>query len=282
MPAHRYWEMEDRKTDFAAIDAGTTDVAKLLLTEFVLLYSNDWCVLPHEVEVGALCEVRGLLVLDDFGERIWIRPAGRGIDDQWQRWSLFTLSTAAATADLRLFLPPAVTRALEGAPLEKVLFLRDEMANMAWAVERTVPTARGEGMDGYTVVRETSVPAPPLPRRPTAASVDYVLGTDVPANWHPFIPVHRPQQRRSVQLQRARLPVGPRPIRGAIVAPPSPYHLNEEEVPRSGKIVTRAFQRARWLDGATLLWLGRRVLTGRGEGASGLAFDQIVERKPSD
>ena len=75
------------------------------------------------------------------------------------------------------------------------------------------------------------------------------------------------------------MPGPARAIRGAILAGPSPYHLNEEEVPRAGKSVTRAFERARWVDGRSCLWIGRRVRTGRGEGASGLAFDQIVELK---
>ena len=37
MPAPRYWEMEDRKVSFADIDAHTTDIATLLLTEFALV-----------------------------------------------------------------------------------------------------------------------------------------------------------------------------------------------------------------------------------------------------
>jgi hypothetical protein len=55
------------------------------------------------------------------------------------------------------------------------------------------------------------------------------------------------------------------------------YFINEEEIPRAGKIVTRAYQRGRWMGGATLTWIGRRVTTGRGEGSSGLAFDQVVD-----
>jgi hypothetical protein len=143
MPNPRYWEMENGKTEFADIDANTTDVAKLLLTEFALVYSNDWRVIPYEVDVGTLNDVTGLLVTDDFGEQILVRAAGRGIDDVWQRWAMYNLSTKAPAgqADVRLFVPPAVTKLLESAPLEKVHFLRDEMANMAWAVERVVPTA---------------------------------------------------------------------------------------------------------------------------------------------
>jgi hypothetical protein len=54
------------------------------------------------------------------------------------------------------------------------------------------------------------------------------------------------------------------------------YFLHEEEVPRAGVIVTCTFQRARWFDGKVYTWIGRRKETGRGEGASGLVFDQVV------
>ena len=49
--------------------------------------------------------------------------------------------------------------------------------------------------------------------------------------------------------------------------------VREEEVPREGARVTRAYQLARWFDGTTFLWLGRRKVVGRGEGSSGLRFD---------
>jgi hypothetical protein len=35
-------------------------------------------------------------------------------------------------------------------------------------------------------------------------------------------------------------------------------------------------QRVRGADGKTYIWLGRKVLAGRGEGSSGLTFDQLV------
>jgi hypothetical protein len=62
------------------------------------------------------------------------------------------------------------------------------------------------------------------------------------------------------------------------------YFIHEEEVPRAGIIVTRTFQRARWFDRKVYTWLGRRKETGRGEGASGLVFDQIVpvENRPAE
>jgi hypothetical protein len=282
MPSPRYWEMENRKTEFADIDANTTDVAKLLLTEFALIFSNDWCVIPYEVEVGSLCEVLGLVVTDDFGEQTLIRAAGRGSDDDWQRWAMFTLSSnqAGGQSDVRLFLPPVLTKLQEAGLLEQTLFLRDEMANMVWAVERIVPTGLGVGASGYDVARAAAGP-PPLaaPVHPTTAAVRYVLGTDVPDNWYPFIPAHVPGGARSIQLQRARMPGRVRPIRGRILQVPAPYYINEEEAPRAGKVVTRSYQRTRWLDGRTFLWIGRRATTGKGEGSSGLAFDQVEDVK---
>jgi hypothetical protein len=286
MPSHRYWEMESRQIEFADIDAHTTDVAKLLLTEFALVYGNDWCVIPYELPAGSLSEVVGMLVSDDFQEQSLLLPAGRGFDDRWQRWSMFTMSRSpsAGQADTRFFLPPALAKLLEAPPLEKVHFLRDEMANMAWAVERVVPSQLGTGINGYAVAARAASQAPsPPPLGPTTAPVRYVLGTDVPYNWIPFVPVHVPGSHRSVQLQRAQMPAVPGVSRARhtrILDVATPYYINEEEIPRAGKLVTRGYQRARWLNGATLTWIGRRVTSGRGEGSSGLAFDQINPVKP--
>lgn len=57
--------------------------------------------------------------------------------------------------------------------------------------------------------------------------------------------------------------------------------IHEEELLRSGNIVKRSYQQARWHDGTTFTWVGRKKQNGRGEGASGLAFDQIMDTKHS-
>ncbi|MGZ8159472.1 MAG: beta/gamma crystallin-related protein [Methylobacter sp.] len=41
MPALRFWEFEDAQVDFGAVDAGPTDLARMLLVEFALAYGND-------------------------------------------------------------------------------------------------------------------------------------------------------------------------------------------------------------------------------------------------
>ena len=55
--------------------------------------------------------------------------------------------------------------------------------------------------------------------------------------------------------------------------------FEEETVPRAGLRVQLTKQRARWVDGGTHVWLGRKVLTGRGEGSSGLRFDTITPER---
>jgi hypothetical protein len=59
-----------------------------------------------------------------------------------------------------------------------------------------------------------------------------------------------------------------------------PNLIREEELLRGGAVVQRSYQQTRWSDGSTITWLGRRKLNGRGEGSSGLAFDQALPRKP--
>jgi hypothetical protein len=128
---------------------------------------------------------------------------------------------------------------------------------------------------------DPSVAAPvPAEPPPTTAPTRYLLGTDAPFNWLPFIPVHLPGSLRSIRLQRGRLPDQPLRTAGVILREPGPYFIAEEEVPRAGRIVDRSFKRARWIDGTTFLWIGRKSTTGRGEGSSGLVFDHIVETPP--
>lgn len=273
MPSPRYWEIENSKTEFGHLDIHTNDMAKLILAEFMLIYSNDWCLFPLELEVGSFTRVQGVLVTDVFGDQTIVRAADRGSDEDWQRWSMYR-TTGDDVAGPGLLLAPALTATVTAPLMEEVQFLRDEMANMVWAVERRVMSRLGEPLD-------PSIAAPPdIPAPLSAALSLYRLGTDVPLNWRPFIPTHLPGSNRAIRLQRARLPDQPLETAGVILRVPGTYFLAEEEVPRAGRIVSRAFKRARWIDGSTFLWIGRRSTTGRGEGSSGLVFDQITEVPP--
>lgn len=306
MPNARWWAFEDRRTNLGQVDAATTDVAKLLYLEFALVFSNDWFVVPCTLPAGSVATVRGMAVTNVFGERTWIEPAGSGSDDDWQRWSLFTLNRRGfddGEADRSLLLLPTVPKAQEGEPFEELLLLRDEMANMAWAVEQTVPLPDGTSRPGAEVGRETRAWFERLRGGPPAAAPfendarsRYEAMTPIPEQWIPLMPVHVPGSDRQIQLQRSALPrfidgdrvrptglVRPRTslLRPGLDGPTrAPYHLAEEEVPRAGARVTQAWQRTRWRDGSVVLWVGARKGTGRLSGGSGLAFDQAADVPP--
>jgi hypothetical protein len=112
----------------------------------------------------------------------------------------------------------------------------------------------------------------------------------VPENWIPFVAVHIANDARETQLQRAAMPrilegdpaqpVKVRPRTSLLrVNLPGTYFVHEEEVPRAGAVVSLSYQRTRGMDGAVVTWLGARKQTGRGEGSSGLRFDDLVPAK---
>ena len=282
MPNARFWEMEERQVNFGALDAQTTDQLLLVFAELGLVYGNDWFVVPYKLPVNSLCEVTGLVITDVFGERLQIGAADEGADNDWQRWSLFNLSNRGelGSYNRQFFLPSTVGASQESEPLERVQFARDEMANMVWAVEEVIPDATGRGINGHDAADKTGV----LPEKiiDSPATIRYLLGTTVPENWIPFLPVQRPGSSQDIAFQRAAMPQMGAPPRDVIKAkgvllnePALPWFVNEEEIPYSGTIVSRAWQRARWYDGRTCVWLGRRRETGRGVGGSNLRFDQI-------
>jgi hypothetical protein len=300
MPAPRWWAFEDARTSFADIRADTTDLAKLLFTEFGLVYSNDWFVVPCDLAAGMVASVGGLAVTNVFGERLWIDPAGSGTDEDWQRWTIFTLDVAGeaqTAADISLLLLPVVAKTSEGQPLEEVLLVRDEMANMVWGIERTVPVATGDGRRGAETAAESLAwrqrLAAPGAVVPPAAPIRYRVMNTVPEHWIPFVPVHVAGSNREIQLQRAAMPrilgddiqrVLPRTslLRvGLDSVPADPYLVHEEAVPRAGTKLTVSYRRTRWTGGRVVVWLAARRETGRGEASSGLAFDLLAPTETS-
>lgn len=274
MPNPRFWAMEENQTDFGKIDTSTTGLLHLLFAEFGLIYSNDWFMLPYPLSINTVCEIKGIVITDVFGLHVLVRPAGRGPESNWQRWSMFHHADKSNVGSITnlFYLPPALTKVLEGEPLEKVNFVRDEMANMVWAVENIVPSQAGKGVNANEIAikekeQETFIPS-------GEAKIRYVLGTTLPDNWVPFIPVHMGGDME-IRLQRAKLPGSKGAMSTLLTEKPAPYFINEEEVPRAGVTVQRSFQRARWINGKTYLWIGRYKESGAGEGWSNLRFDQI-------
>jgi hypothetical protein len=300
MPADRFWEFEDGRVNLGALDAGPTDLGRLLLVEYGLVYGTDWWLVPVELPVGSLFTVTDLRVRDTFGTETRVGPSR---NDSGSAWEMFELGQtgrgAARLADL-FFLPPTLARRLEGDPIERVSLLRDEMANLAWGVEHQVPGVSGEpaqrSLEAAALAVHQEVPqlAPEVRRI-------YRLMSPVPINWIPFEPVattgptdpaYDLEFERRVLLRTVLLPpategAAPQAAteeshpRGTLlrsdlslpVETEPPLRIAEEEIPRDGAVVTRSFQYARWFGGRSYLWLGRAKRTGRGEGSSGLRYD---------
>ena len=287
MPSARYWEFEDARVDFGAIVTGGQQLAHLLLIEFALVSGDDWYVVPVDMPVGSVATVRWLVVTDTFGERTLVRSA-RELDRMSGAlgWDMFHLAPdlrpiagTPRTVPDAFLLAPALGASLHGSTIEEVLLLRDELANMAWAVERIIEGPLGQPFD-RTEASHRSVPSPQAgsdvaaaPERPLPYR--YRLATDVPGHWLPLLPSRMRADAPPIALLRGGTP------RGRILEPArtpagvNPFRIHEEEVPRAGARVTREYQYARWIDGSTHLWVGRRKSAGRGEGSSGLRFDVL-------
>jgi hypothetical protein len=295
MPADRYWEFEDAKVSFGGVGAGPTELMRLLLIEFALVYGNDWFYVPIDLPVGSLCSISRLEVRDTFGVVTSIDPAR---NTTGRAWRLFELTNGSRLSDRAwFFLAPTLPARLQGDPVEQLALFRDEMANMAWAVERRVQSPVTGTLDRSLEPYESR-----LHQEVQGGTIDaelvYRLQTDVPDRWIPLVPAADPLPGTGVAafthwLERRALirtlPDGSRRTihpRGKLLrtdetmapAAEPALRLAEEEVPRDGAVVRRAYQYTRWLDGTSHLWLGRDKTTGRGEGGSNLRFDLLVRR----
>jgi hypothetical protein len=314
-PNVRWWEFEDRAVGFGLTTASKTDLAKVLLGEFGLIFSNDWFIVPYRAQVGAIHEARAIIVTDNFGFNTLVEPTARRHGEQGfaGNWSLWT--TTARDADQQvepgLFLAPALDETLESKPLDEVLFLRDEMANLVWGVESVIPDPLGGGRDarlaGKALASVITQQAGPVVEDKAALAgheevlVRYRLMGSVPENWIPFVAVKVGDEQTAHLLLQGAMPRLPalqpdrendQPVlqnnvvlpRGTILArdpQDNPNLIHEEEILRDGIIARRTFRHTRWLDGRTFTWSALRKQNGRGQGASGLAFDQILPISPS-
>lgn len=270
MPAARWWEFEDATVALGNTDVAPEDLARLLLLEFAFCYANDYFVIPVQLVPGSLCRIDDLTAVNTFGDVIPVNPL-RPLAPGAKPWRMFAISAGESDQLDAFFLPPALAATVDGQAVEEVLFTRDEMANVVWAVERVVESPAGYAtpLQERTRQREEETSASQAADRWT-----YTLASRIPDGWLPYVPVQLPRvngvRSRAVQLQR----VSARPA-SAVLRVPGAELLNEEEVPRRGVRITRSYQLARWINGETFVWSTRAVSAGRGESASGLRFDAL-------
>jgi len=281
-PAPRYWEMEDAGIDYGSMQVGPTDLVHLMLIEYASSYGNDWFVVPFTLPVGSITRVDSLVVTDSFGVGSLLRPIGDPAlpRPNWSMWQLayrrYPGEDSIATPRPNLFfLPPTIAQRLQSAALEDVLFMRDEMANLAWAIERSIESPLEQPMP--RIERTEPVEAAPAQGPPR-----YLLASAVPAHWIPLLPVETHDANGKVisRLRRGAVlqPNGSQQVHASqsdVLKAAGGLLLYDEEVPREGQHVIRQRVVARWIDGSTWLWTAFRKQVGRGEGSSGLAFDQL-------
>jgi hypothetical protein len=271
MPARRFWEMEDAHVDVGAIEAGPADLGRLMLREFALIYGNDWFIVPVPVLVGSISRITSLIVTDTFGVAQTIPHYSQTTDGG--RWRMFAVSGDAAPH--ALLMPPGLARHNAGDPIERVLLVRDEAANMAWAVERIVQAPSGTPVD----ISSMPVGAAPPPEAP-ASMPRYELGTAIPDGYVPFVPSPATPGGEQRRMRRAAL-LGADGVPELVVPRArmlvSEVPMFEEEFPREGTELELRYRLARWADGSTHLWLARRKRVGALARASGLTFDVVVD-----
>jgi hypothetical protein len=286
MPNRSWWDFEDGSINFGAITAPAESLTTSVMVEFALRYGNDHFILPVPLAVGSVLRVDSLVVTDTFGEVILIRPVAE-VDTATGPFRLFEHAVPGGTParDPLLVLFPALGAVVEAAPLEEVHFIRDEAAELVWAIEQTALGPAGLPADRTADALAHFQPLAPTPSDGTTLpNRNYLLRTDIEANWFPFciqdqatgnllamadLPPLDPSQPTPLPWGRILTPFAPTPGQQPLPGVLLPI----EEVTKAGAQVVRGWRYARWTDGRQLSWIGRRVRPGRGPGSSGLGFD---------
>jgi hypothetical protein len=300
MPNSRWWQFEDGRVDLGNIRRPNLNILAMLLTEFALIYANDWFVLPLSQAAGTLRNIESLIVTDSFGIGSNISPIrDTSIDDS--RWSMFTLSGSQGSGienSQVFFLADRIAHALHGEALEEVTFARDEMANLVWAIEHKYD-------DGTRIVNRDDEEAlkEPSPVEVTGLPV-YRLKSHVPAHWIPYLsrrfPGQKPGDWGEIILRRGRTEItatkADPQYKGQFIK--ESVYLYEEEIPAVPVNLLRQWKLAvagpegwklvqdnqQWklvrVDNKKIyVWQGRTKKAGKRQPGSGLRYDYAVEKK---
>ncbi|MCU0680742.1 MAG: hypothetical protein MUF34_00500 [Polyangiaceae bacterium] len=260
-PDARFWSFEDPSLRFDAlplVSGPSPSPAASLVVDFALRTGNDWFLAPVPVPAGHAIGIDEVLVTDAFGDKTVLPvPAGP---------SLFHSDNASSPNDSPLALSATgLGTVIEGPPLETVHLLRDEIANVGWAVEYVVPTALGEGRTLDTTL------APPNPDPSTDKPAWRLSPEAPPRTWFPLIPQANQRLVRGVHW-------------GALDAQPQSTIVSEIEavggleprvIPPEGRVISRGWQRARSADGRVHQWVGRRVGPRPERSVAAVLFDQV-------
>lgn len=271
MPADRFWEFEDAAVALGRVRSGPTDLVKMLAVDFAIVYSPDWHLVPVEVPVGGVARIDWAVVRDTFGVATLVgSTATQEADGVGRLFQPAGLRSGEGDHALLTVMPSGLGT-LGSEPMEEVALQRDEMANLAWSIERFVlgPSGRPVARDWFP----TDFDMPPS-TSPEPHELVWRLATRVARPWTPLVAT----RDAAGMLRMARiLDTESTELRGAqslLLA--GVTDVRDEEVTRAGVQLRMTQQRARTADGATVVWRGREKRTWKGEASSGLRFDDAT------
>lgn len=289
LPDKRLFSFEDNQIDLSMMDVKAGDLLKLMLLDFSFVSGSDWYTIPMEMQLGEIGWIESIVVKDVFGicteiENDKERGAKLANGNGLGVWDVFKIRNDNPQKYLAekhfLFMAPAAMHRLESEPIEELLFLRDEYANMIWAVEQKIPNAMGNPTDGFDLHLELYGPFQQPDDDENKSDIPaFRFANTVPSNWIPYLPNHLSDSNKEIELCRAYMlrnesedtPSDIKPL--TFLAGEDLIKTREESIPKAGVRVQLTRQRIRWTDGSTHVWMGRKVKAGRGEGNSGLRFD---------
>jgi hypothetical protein len=150
-----------------------------------------------------------------------------------------------------LLLPPPGIGSLTSEPVEEVAMVRDEAADLAWALHRVpamsaqaAPVASGEG------------------------DLIYLPVTALPDERVPLVLTESADGRFLVEGQMVN-----RPANAVTELMPAGFRIRDEELPDEGLTLRRRFELGRTPNGVLWLWVSREAEPGARMPASGLRFD---------
>ncbi|MGD9990488.1 hypothetical protein [Pseudonocardia sp.] len=255
-PHPRWWRIEDPDAYLDSPHDPEPNVLSVLLPELTYVDVNDWFLVPLPQRAGTVRAITALTVTDSFGIVTDVPALGA---DGWQVFALTPDGVDPAVANGLLFLPHCAVDVLGNDELEDVHFVRDELANVAWAVERAYLDAEGHPVrDGDP---DPTAPPPPAPA-PPGDEPRFRFAAPAPRTWIPYLPrIVRGAEGARLYLRRGRTDpdastAAPQ-YRTKIVD--ESRRVGEYRVPAEGVRVRRGHRFARGSDGNPFFWVGRRT-----------------------
>jgi hypothetical protein len=195
-------------------------------------------------------------------------------------WALWRLSDSGGTdrAGGLLLVPPPAAGGLESEPIEEVAFVLDELANLVWAIEVTVPASIGGGRHVDRRLPAGQPVPPPSPADDPASLVPertYVPLVSLPPDRVPLARVDRPDGTRLARAAVVDELTFTTPTEGRLLTPT--FEVRDDEIAVDGVVVTRRFQLARGQDGRRHVWISRSKRPGATRAGVPVGYDVLTE-----